>query len=142
MHWRSGLAFAVAAGVVGIGAPAAVATPSPLTATPHTINFGHVMSGSSAESVLTVTNTSSSPVTLWGMGVGGEGSYYFTMPDTSESVTTCMVTVVTLVSGESCVVEMGFQPPLGGHWNGFFFMSVDPANPAGFSIANLRGFGS
>jgi trimeric autotransporter adhesin len=105
------------------------ATPSPLTLTPLSLNFGSVQVGSTATLPLQITNTSPTPITFNSITTT---SGYLTTGD-------CPTPGTPIAASTSCTLQVAFTPTQTGAIPGTVTVSTS-ASPTGL-IATLTGIG-
>jgi hypothetical protein len=109
--------------------PQPTPTPGALSVSPQSLAFGNVLIGTSAKQSITLTNSSSSSITVTSLGITGTG---FTQ--------TGPALPLALVSGQSSSVAVTFAPQNSGNVSGALQVSSNASNPS-VSVA-LTGTGS
>ncbi|MBB5330960.1 choice-of-anchor D domain-containing protein [Tunturiibacter gelidoferens] len=106
-----------------------IATPSPITVTPISLNFGSVQLGSSATLPVQITNTSATPASNFALAASP--------PYTVASA--CPTIGGTLAAATSCTAQVTFTPTQTGASSGL--LSVHTSLTDVPIIANLQGIG-
>lgn len=104
-------------------------TQGTLTVSPQSLGFGNVLIGTSAKQTVTLSNSSSSSITVSSIGISGTGF--------SQSSSTMPL---TLASGQSSSVTVTFAPQTAGSVSGALQIGSNASNPS-VSVA-LSGTGS
>lgn len=120
-------------------APAAFAGTSSVTFSPRVVTFGHVPVGTMAQNAVTLTNTSSEPLTVNGYEVFSEGPSFsgnFTL-----SPGTCTL-FTTLAPGETCTFSVLTSPMVAGPLHGQFCYTMIGATVSVRECGRLVGAAS
>jgi HYDIN/CFA65/VesB-like, Ig-like domain len=120
-------------------APAAFADTPSVTFSPKVVTFGHVPVGTMGQKAVTLTNTSSEPLTVNGYEVFSEG------PSFSGNFTlnpgTCML-FTTLAPGEACTFTVLTSPLVAGPLHGQFCYTMIGAMVSDRECGRLVGAAS